>query len=194
MDARTYFLTLHEEAHTRGKAVRVFGVPTPQQWRVMLPGHNSIAWNVWHIARGEDWAVTVLGRDEQLLTRHGWDRRMGAMRRDFGAGMSAAEAADLSAAIDIDALRGYWDAVYEETRRFMQNFDFDTLAEPMDAAARRRAMDLLGPGGEPMRDSVERVWTTKRGYVNVMTLMDVYYHLDEADHVVRMLMLDRQFF
>ena len=41
---------------------------------------------------------------------------------------------------------------------------------------------------------VERVWTTKRGYVNVMTLMDVYYHLDEADHVVRMLMPDRQFF
>ena len=129
-----------------------------------------------------------------LYTSDGWDRRMGAMRRDFGAGMSAAEAADLSAAIDIDALRGYWDAVYEETRRFMQNFDFDTLAEPMDAAARRRAMDLLGPGGEPMRDSVERVWTTKRGYVNVMTLMDVYYHLDEADHVVRMLMPDRQFF
>ncbi len=41
MDARTYFLMLHEEAHTRGKAVRVFTVPTPEQWRALLPGHNS---------------------------------------------------------------------------------------------------------------------------------------------------------
>jgi hypothetical protein len=194
VNAGTYFLMLHEEAHTRGKAVRVFGVPTPDQWRVVLPGHNSIAWNVWHIARGEDWAVTVLRGGEQLLTRDGWDRRMGAMRRDFGAGMAAIEAAELSAAIDLDALRGYWHAVYEETRRFVHGFDFDTLAEPMEAAAQCTAMDLLGPGGEPMRESVEHVWTTRRGYLNVMTLMDVYYHLDEADHVVRMLMPDHKFF
>src|SRR5438105_4648479 len=155
---------LHEEAHTRGKAVRVFEVPTPDQWRVVVPGHNSIAWNVWHIARGEDWAVTVLRGGEQLLTRDGWDRRMGAMRRDFGAGMAAIAAAELSAAIDLDALHGYWHAVYEETRRFVHGFDFDSLAEPMGAAAQCTAMDLLGPGGEPMRDSVERVWTTRRGY------------------------------
>jgi hypothetical protein len=30
MDARTYFLMLHEEAHCSGKARRVFEVPTPE--------------------------------------------------------------------------------------------------------------------------------------------------------------------
>jgi hypothetical protein len=62
---------------------------------------------------------------------------MGGMRRDIGAGMTAAEAAELSASRSMAALSSY---------------------------------------------------------LNVMTLMDVYYHVDEADHVVRMLMPERQFF
>ena len=45
MDARTYFLLLHEEAHFSGKARRVFELPTPEQWRTVVPGHNSIAWS-----------------------------------------------------------------------------------------------------------------------------------------------------
>ena len=39
------FLMLHDEAHTRGKAVRVFGVPSPEQWRNVLPGHHSISFS-----------------------------------------------------------------------------------------------------------------------------------------------------
>jgi hypothetical protein len=56
MDARTYFPMLHEHAHSSGgKARRILTEPTPEQWRAVLPGHNSIAWIVWHIARGEEW-------------------------------------------------------------------------------------------------------------------------------------------
>jgi hypothetical protein len=183
---------LHEEAHSRGKAARVFTVPTPEQWRALLPGHNSVAWNVWHIARGEDWGVnTMLRGHEQVLTRDGWDARMGVRRRDFGLGMTTAEVADLSAAIDLDALRGYYAAVTEETRRFAQVFDFDTLDEPVDLdACRALAPEGLGPD-EPLRMHIAR-WT-RRSYLNVMTLMDVYYHLDEADHMIRMLLPDRRF-
>ena len=193
MDARTYFLLLHEEAHTRGKATRVFTVPTPEQWRALLPGHNSIAWNVWHIARGEDWAITTLRADEPLLTRASWDARLGVARRDFGMGMTAAEVAELSAAIDLDALRGYYDAVYAETRRFVEGFDFDTLDAPLDPRARSLVLASEAvAASEPLRGLVER-WTTPRGYLNVMALMDVYYHLDEADHMVRMLLPERRF-
>ena len=42
MDARTYFLILREHCHTRGKAARVVTLPTPELWRTVLPGHNSI--------------------------------------------------------------------------------------------------------------------------------------------------------
>jgi hypothetical protein len=52
---------LHEHAHsTGGKPRRVLAEPTPEQRRAVLPGHNSIAWIVWHIARGEDWGVNTM--------------------------------------------------------------------------------------------------------------------------------------
>jgi hypothetical protein len=191
MDARTYFLMLHEHAHARGKAARVFSEATPDKWRVVLPGHNSIAWIVWHVARGEDWCIAVLQGGEQLQTRDGWDRRMGVLRRDFGTGMTTAEMAELSAVINLEALRRYWDAVYAETRRFAQRLDFDALKEPVDEAFRGRAMGLLGEWAEPMRATIER-WTTGYPFLNVLALLDVSAHFDEADHVIRMLSLERQ--
>lgn len=193
MDAQTYCLMLHEHAHFRGKAARVLGEPTPAQWRTVLPGHNSIAWIVWHVARGEDWAVaTMLQGSEQLLTRDRWDVAMNVARRDCGAGMTPAEVAELSARIDLEALRGYYDAVAAETRRFVGGFDFDTLDEPLDLPGRLAlAPEALGPS-EPIRQLVAR-WTTRRPYLNSMALIDVWYHFDEADHVYRLLMPDREF-
>ncbi len=36
-------------------------------------------------------------------------------------------------------------------------------------------------------------WTTPRDNVNTVAMTDVYYHVDEADHMVRMLLPERQF-
>jgi hypothetical protein len=132
MDARTYFLLLHEEAHWTGKARRVFDLPTPDQWRAVLPGHNSIAWCMWHIAYGENWGIAALRGDETLMRRDGWEGRLGFAWPTFGVQMTAEEAARVGEAIDLDVLRDYYRAVYEETRRFVQGFDFDTLEVPLD--------------------------------------------------------------
>ena len=126
MDARAYFLLLHEEAHTWGMTRRLFSVPTPEQWRAVLPGHNSIAWCIWHIARGEDWGVATLRGEPQLLTREGWEARLGFAWPNFGMGMTAVDVARLSATIDLDALRAYYDAVYQETRRLAQSTPSET--------------------------------------------------------------------
>jgi hypothetical protein len=190
MDARTYFLLLHEEAHWAGKARRIFELPTPEQWRATLPDHNSIAWCVWHIAAGEDWAVATLRGDEQLVKRDGWEARLNWSWPTFGVQMTEAEEADLSAAIDLDALRQYHRAVYDETRRFVQGFDFDTLDAP-DPRLYDHAIALL-EGMDFMRRFISS-WTSPREYLNTMALMDVYYHFDEADHMVRLLMPERRF-
>jgi hypothetical protein len=190
MDARTYFLLLHEEAHWAGKARRIFELPTPEQWRATLPGHNSIAWCVWHIAAGEDWAVATLRGDEQLVKRDGWEARLNWSWPTFGVQMTEAEVADLSAAIDLDALRQYHRAVYDETRRFVQGLDFDALDAP-DPRLYDHAIALL-EGMEIMRTFIGS-WTSPREYLNTMALMDVYYHFDEADHMVRLLMPERRF-
>ena len=190
MDARTYFLMLHEEAHWTGKARRVFEIPTPDQWRAVLPGHNSIAWCVWHIAYGEDWGIATLRGDVPLIRRDGWEARLGFAWPTFGIQMTADEAAQVGEAIDLDALRAYYRAVYEETRRFVQGFDFDML-DTHQPALSEHAIGLLGENAF-MREFFAS-WTTPRDYLNIMALMDVYYHFDEADHVMRLLMPERRF-
>jgi len=191
MDAGTYFLSLNNEAHTWGMARRIFSVPTPEQWRTVLPGHNSIAWCIWHIAHGEDWAVATLRGTDKLLTRDGWEARLGVAWPNFGMGMTAAQVAKLSATIDLDALRAYYNAVYAETRRFAQEFDFDTIDTPLAPHTLRHALDLLA-ADESAREFFAS-WTTARYYLNIMTLMDVYYHIDEAGHVMRALLPEYRF-
>jgi hypothetical protein len=191
MDARTYFLLLHDEAHWTGKARRIAELPTPAQWRTILPGHNSIAWCVWHIAAGEDWGIAALRGGEQVMTRDGWATRLGWSWPTFGAQMSAGEVAEMSAAIDLDALLAYHQAVYDDTRRFAADFDFDALEAPLEPSVARHAVDLLG-GDAFMRGWIAS-WTTARDYLNTMAIMDVYYHFDEADHVLRQLMPAHRF-
>jgi hypothetical protein len=190
MDARTYFLLLHEEAHWTAKSRRIFEVPTPDQWRAVLPGHNSIAWCIWHLAYGEDWGIAALRGDETLMRRDGWEERLEFAWPTFGVQMTADEAARVGAAIDLDALRAYYRAVYEETRRFAAGFDFDTLTMAVDPAVYAHALDLL-QGDAFMREALVS-WTTG-DYLNIMALMDVHYHLDEADHMVRLLLPERRF-
>src|SRR5215211_4308646 len=103
MDARDYYLMLYREAHgeTPGTARRLLTEPTPAQLRATPPGHNSLAWIVWHLAREEDWVVqTLLRGAEQVLTRDGWAAKLGIARRDIGTGMTDAEVVELSARID----------------------------------------------------------------------------------------------
>ena len=81
-------------------------------------------WLVWHIARVEDLGVNRFVVDgRQVLDTGNWATRMSVLRRDVGTGMTDAEVESLSAAIDLDALRGYWDAVIDGTLAVV-----DTLA------------------------------------------------------------------
>ena len=154
--------------------------------RIVPPGHNSIAWLLWHIARGEDWGVNAMLRGRQeVLARDDWGSRMGVPLLDFGAGMTEAEVQELSMSIDLDALKAYHRAVVEETRRSLQTFDFDRLDDPFDAKARLAEIpETIATGGDMVRSIVEAK-TTKRWFLTVMAHLDVELHFGEADHVLR---------
>jgi hypothetical protein len=94
------------------------------------PRANSIVWLVWHIARVEDVGVNRFVVDgRQVMDKGDWAARLSVTRRDVGTGMTDAEVDALSAAIDLEALRGYWDAVIDGTLAVV-----DTLAgEDLDA-------------------------------------------------------------
>jgi hypothetical protein len=195
MDARAMFLLFHRYAHgdIPSSASMLFRSSSAEDWRVLPPGHNSIAWLVWHIARGEDWGVNAMLRGgPEVLTRDGWNERMGLSRLDFGIGMTMDEVRDLTAAIDIDALKGYHSAVVDETRSFLQDFDFDTLDRPFDAAARLAQIpETVGPS-DIARFIVER-WTTKSPFLHILAMADVQLHIAEAAHVLRIILPDRRF-
>jgi hypothetical protein len=196
MDARTLFLMLYRPAHDGGggPAARVLNDPSPEQMRIKLPGHNSIAWILWHIARGEDWGVNAMLRgEEQLLTRDNWNARLGISRLDFGAGMTEPEVTDLTAKVDLDALRAYFDAVTAETLRFVDTFDFDRLLDQMDVRSRLPlAPDAIAAGGKVVRRQFEGQ-TTCRGFLTTMALNDVRLHMGEADHVLRQITPGKEF-
>ena len=127
----------------------------------------------------------MLRGDEQLLTRGGWDARMSEPRRDFGAGMTPAEVADLSAGIDLAGLRGYYEAVTEETRRFVEDqFDFDTINDPNEVSS-RLALAPEAIGTSVVMHRIVEAMTTRRHWLNTFTIVDVFHHFDEADHAFR---------
>ncbi len=194
MDARAYYLMLYRDAHglAPGAARRILNQPTPEQLRVKPPGHNSLAWIVWHLAREEDWAVnTMLRGAEQVLTRDGWEAKLRIARRDMGTGMTEEEVVELSAGIDLGALRDYFDAVTAETLRFVDTFDFDALDAPLDVPARLAlAPEVTAPWSDTLRTAVARQ-TTSRWFLSYLTVGAVYGHIAEADHVFQMVAAER---
>jgi len=121
-----------------------------------------------------------------LLTREGWDARMGVAEPGFGGGMAREAMIVLSEQIDLAALRGYYHAVTEATLTYMRDFDFDTLDVSLDVRARLAlAPDAQGPS--PLLRKAFPRWTTPRVWIDVMTVVDVAHHVEEAEHVLRLL-------
>ncbi len=192
LDVRDYYLALYFHAHFEGKAEWTLAEPMIAHYRTVLPEHNSIAWFLWHIARGEDWAIqTILQGQEQLLTREGWGARMGVTYPGFGGGMTREEMIALREQIDLEALRGYYSAVADATQAYMRTFDFDTLNTPFDVES-RLALAPEAQGPSPFHRHWFPRWTAPRTWVNVFTIMDVTLHMADADHVLNLLVPDRE--
>ena len=111
------------------------GLTEPQIRVAPHPGVNTIAWLLWHAARVEDVGVNRLVVDDrQVFDRGGWAPRLNVARRDFGTGMTPDEVHAMSARIDLDALRAYWEAVGRRTGEVVAGLRAEELDEVRDAA------------------------------------------------------------
>lgn len=121
--------------------------------RPPCPGVNTLAWLVWHIARVEDIGVNRFVTDgEQVFDGGDWSTKLEVSRRDFGTGMTSEEALALSAAIDVEALHAYWDAVEARTIAVVQDLCVEDLDTILDAAHVHRIFALDG------LDTPEALW------------------------------------
>lgn len=102
----------------------------------------SIAWHIWHLARVEDITMNILVAErDQLLHQDDWRARINAPVEDTGNAMDVDEAAALSAAVDIDALRAYRIAVGQHTREIVAQLTPGSLHQKTDPARLQRIMD-----------------------------------------------------
>lgn len=115
MDAVDFFLLRYAELHRRIPDELLTALPEAQLRGRPHPGVNTVAWLLWHTARIEDVGVNRFVTDRPQVLDDGWGERLAVGRRDVGTGMNDAEVDDLSARIDLPALRGYWEAVTRRT-------------------------------------------------------------------------------
>ena len=130
MNLRDLFLDQHAAVHSAAvggnkmsSAERTFGGVTDEQMRVRpREDLNSLAWLLWHIARGEEVMVNQVLAGGSPVLDDGWKRRLGIGRPDVGIGMTSAEVSDLTRTIDLGALRAYRDAVGLRSRDVISGF------------------------------------------------------------------------
>ena len=101
--------------------------------RKMPNGMNSIAWNIWHMARAEDVGMNRLVTEgQQVFTEGGFMKKMNISIRHFGTGMTREEVEELSKQIDLSALREYHEQVGKQTLRVFDQLASIQLEEKLD--------------------------------------------------------------
>ena len=145
MDAATFFLLRYEPLHG-AVTERLFADLTDSQLRQRPAGQNSIAWLLWHVARGEDMGVNRVAYDgRQVFDDDDWQQRLRTGTRNVGTAMTSDEVAALSARVDLRALRDYWDAVGNRTRQVIRTHSAEGWDEPVDV---RRLQRLVREEGD----------------------------------------------
>jgi Protein of unknown function (DUF664) len=112
---------------------RVVDGLTPEQLAFRVDSEaNSIAWLVWHLTRIQDDHVAGVARAEQVWTSQGWVERFGLPfdPLDTGYGHRAADAAAVRVASG--ELVGYYDAVHQQTTRYVERLGDDDLGRVVD--------------------------------------------------------------
>lgn len=109
MDLKTWIDTDHASIATRFESA-IVGHVTQRHWKSHSDGGSSIAWLVFHMTYHHDLALnTAIRNHPPLLAEH--RDAIGLGRFDPSAGLSESEDREVTAALRLDELRTYVDAV-----------------------------------------------------------------------------------
>jgi hypothetical protein len=110
----------------------VRGLTSEQVSARLDPEANSIAWLVWHLTRIQDDHIADVARLEQVWTSQDWHARFGLPFEpsDTGYGHRADDVA--ACQVEGDLLVGYYDAVHDQTERYVEGLtdaDLDRIVD-----------------------------------------------------------------
>ena len=186
MDAAQFFLLRYEALHGL-MTERLFADLGEGQLRARPEGQNSIVWIVWHMARAEDIGVNRFAEDRrEVFDEGGWASRMGAKRRDLGTGMTSEEVSELSASLDVTALRQYWAAVGQRTLEALRGGaapHWDEVVPPQRLRRIIRSEGDYGPKVNPERVETFYAGMTRGWAFAHFALTHSFGHFHEANAV-----------
>lgn len=149
--------------------------------RVPRAGEPSIAWIIWHIARIEDVAMNLLVvGSAQVINQENWLERVNSPVHDTGNAMDEQGIADLSAKIDVQALRAYRLAVGRRTRVIVRQLEPGALSANVDPDRLEQVM-LQGALVEAAR-AIADYWSRRNiaGLLLMPATRHNIVHLNEA--------------
>lgn len=155
VDLRTWLLDDHADLRGKlhGSVIRL--VPR-DDWRVQADGGGSgIAWILLHLTRHHDLALTTAIGDHEPLFEQ---RRAALGLADAGpaVGMSEQEDPATTAALDLEALVRYADAVFDESHEWLDHLSVTALDSVPDTS--RRLDQRAGLPADGL-DWLHRMWS-----------------------------------
>jgi hypothetical protein len=185
MDAVQFFLRRYAPVHRAVTERLLTELDEAQIRRRPVESVNSVAWIVWHTARGEDIGVSrFVAHRPQLFFEEAWGQRLNVPESDLGTGMTAAEVADLSARVDLTALRTYWDALERRTRAIVESLcpeDLDVVNTPVYIQDVVEKDQMFRAGGEWAEGAWMELPDRSKGYfLGYLGLTHTWVHLSEA--------------
>ncbi len=143
MNACEFFLEQYNTVRSIVDDLFLRGLNDDQLRHQPEDGLNSIAWYLWHTARWQDYANTLIESNRSQVLNDEWLEKMRVPRRDVGTGMTRQECTVFNQAVDIAALREYWAAVGGAIREVAQSIPPAELSQAVDQA---RLLQMIDDG------------------------------------------------
>ena len=167
-------------------------VPHDLMRRRPHPRVNSIAWNLWHIARVEDAGVNRFVLDgTQVFDDGGWNETLNIPWRHHGTNMTLAEVDELDERINLPALQAYSRAVEERTRASLSIIDTIDLQVGMEEARLRKILVEEGLAHSEAEGFIRNYlgWTKEKCLLTY-GLTHSWQHLGEMEVIASLLGVD----
>ncbi|HEY9075815.1 MAG TPA: DinB family protein [Anaerolineaceae bacterium] len=160
------------------------GVTFEAARRVPANCEHSYAWIFWHLARCEDITMSLLIAGEpQVLYAENWLERTRSPFPHTGNAMDVPAVRDFSAQVDVEAVRGYYQAVSLHTLGIFQRLtlpDFKQKVNPARMAVIRAQGDLPEAATE-----VYDYWS-RQSFAGLLLMPATRHHVVHMNEAMRM--------
>ena len=148
MNACEFFLEQYDTVRSIVDDLFLGGLNDDQLRHQPEAGLNSIAWYLWHTARWQDYANTLIQSDRSQVLNPAWLQRMNVPRRDVGTGMTREECTIFNREVDVAGLQAYWNAVGDPVREVAKSVPAVELSDPVDTGRLHRMLEDGSIGNE----------------------------------------------